>query len=456
MFVNGVVLTMDLKNTVIRDGCVVVEDDRIIDVGKYSELKNKYHGYEKFNCNNKIVMPPFINCHTHASMTLLRGYADDLPLFEWLTKWIFPVEKTLTPSDIYLGTRLAVIESALSGVSCLNTMYYFMDMEAEAISQAGLRGVVGHVCFSNTKKQDASITFNLVKKWHKAKNGLIRVSVDPHSVYTVDPVYLKELYQLKKELNDKYGSVEAPIKWHIHTAETADELVKMRESFSSSENSEVKKLVSDNYDGVFDYLNRLNVLDEHIVAAHCVHLTDRDISLIREKSVNVVHNPVSNLKLASGVSPLPKLLNNKINVSLGTDGPCSNNSLDMFETVKITALLHKGVNLNPTVLPAHEVIKMATINGARTLGWDSEIGSIEKGKKADLLIIDLSKPHATPLYNEFSQLVYALKSSDVDSLLVNGRFIIENKVMKTVNVEDTISKVVKWVADRFPDKSVNS
>ncbi len=456
MFFNGIILTMNSKNSVIQDGCIVVEDDIIIDVGKYSELKNKYHGYEKFDCKNKIITPPFINCHTHASMTLLRGYADDLPLFEWLTKWIFPVEKTLTPDDIYLGTKLAVIESALSGVSCLNTMYYFMDMEAEAISQAGLRGVVGHVCFSNNKKQDSSLTFNLVKKWHNSNNGLIRVSVDPHSVYTVDPAYLKELHQLRNELNDKYGSQNAPIRWHIHTAETSDELIKMRESFNSSESSEVKRLVCESYDGVFDYLNRLNVLDDQIVAAHCVHLTDKDINLIRDKSVNVVHNPVSNLKLASGVSPLPKLLNHNINVSLGTDGPCSNNSLDMFETIKITALLHKGVNLNPTLLPAVEVVKMATINAAKALGWDSEIGSIEKGKKADLLIIDLSRPHAVPLYNEFSQIVYALKSSDVDSLMINGRFIVENKVMKTVNVEETISKVVKWVADKFPDRSINS
>ncbi len=447
---------MNSANTVIREGCVVVEDDRIVDVGKYSELKYKYHGYERFDCENKIIMPPLINCHTHASMTLLRGYADDLPLFEWLTKWIFPVEKTLTPEDIYLGTKLAVVESALSGVSCLNTMYYFMDKEAEAISQAGLRGVVGHVCFSNNKKQDRSITFNLVRKWHNSKNGLIRVTVDPHSIYTVDPVYLKELHELKKDLNDKFGSPTAPIKWHIHTAETADELVKMRESFGSSENPEIKKLVDENYDGVFDYLNHLNVLDDQIIAAHCVHLTDKDISLIREKSISVVHNPVSNLKLASGISPLPKLLSNNINVSLGTDGPCSNNSLDMFETVKITALLHKGVSLNPTVLPATEVIKMATINAAKTLGWDSEIGSIEKGKKADLLIIDLSKPHANPLYNEFSQLVYALKSSDVDSLIVNGRFIVEEKTVRTVNVEETITKVAKWVSDRFPDKSINS
>ncbi|MEM2110013.1 MAG: amidohydrolase, partial [Candidatus Odinarchaeota archaeon] len=430
------------------------EDDRIVDVGKYNELKNKYQSYDKIDCKNKIIMPPFINCHTHASMTLLRGYADDLPLFEWLTKWIFPIEKNLTPSDIYLGTKLAVVESALSGVSCLNTMYYFMDMEAEAISQAGLRGVVGHVCFSNNKRQDSSITFNLVKKWHNSKDGLIRVSVDPHSIYTVDPVYLKELYLLKEELNNKYGSPTAPIHWHIHTAETSDEMAKMREAFASHEDTEVKELVNNHYEGVFDYLNHLNVLDSEVTAAHCVHLTSKDIEVISKKSVKVVHNPVSNLKLASGISPVTTLLKNKVNVSLGTDGPCSNNSLDMFETVKLTALLHKGVNLNPTILPAQTVIRMATFDAAKTLGWSSEIGSVEKGKKADILIVDLSKPHATPLYNEYSHLVYALKSSDVESLIVNGRFIVENRVMKTVNVEEVIVKVAKWVENKLADKSL--
>lgn len=449
MFIKGTIVTMDSKNSIIKDGCLVTEDDKIVDVGKYTELKGKYPGYERVDCKNKLLMPPLINSHTHASMTLLRGYADDLPLFDWLTKWIFPVEKTLTPSDIYLGTQLAAIESALSGTSCLNTMYYFMEQEAEALSGAGLRGVVGHVCFSSNKKLDSSITFSLVKKWHNSENGLIRVSVDPHSIYTVDPVYLKELYLLKQELNEKYGSPEAPICWHIHTAENSDEMLKMKQAFSSNEAQEVKDLVSVNYEGVFDYLNHLNVLGPDVIAAHCVHLTTRDIELIHRSGVKVVHNPVSNLKLASGICPLDRLIKQGVNVSLGTDGACSNNSLDMFETVKLTALLHKGVNLNPTVIPAQKVIRMATIEAAKTLMWDSQIGSIEKGKKADILVLDLSKPHAVPLYSEYSHLAYALKSSDVESLVVNGAFIVENREMKTLNVEEVTNKIVKWKEARF-------
>ncbi|MHA1835373.1 MAG: amidohydrolase family protein, partial [Candidatus Odinarchaeia archaeon] len=206
IFSEATVVCMDDKGSIIRNGSLVVEDDVIVDMGKYSDLKGKYRGYEKISCKGKIIMPPLINCHTHASMTLLRGYADDIPLHEWLTKWIFPIEKTLTPEDIFLGTQLAAIESALSGTSTLNTMYYFMEKEAEALSKIGLRGVVGHVCFSNTKKGDNAKTYRLVKKWHNAKNGLIRVSVDPHSIYTVDPVYLQELFYLKNDLNSKYGS----------------------------------------------------------------------------------------------------------------------------------------------------------------------------------------------------------------------------------------------------------
>jgi 5-methylthioadenosine/S-adenosylhomocysteine deaminase len=447
MLINGTILCMDEKNSIFKNGCLVIEDENIIDIGKYGDLKNKYPGYEKINCEKKIILPPFINCHTHASMTLLRGYADDLPLNEWLTKWIFPVEKTLIDDDIFLGTQLAAIESALSGTSCLNTMYYFMEKEAEAITQVGLRGVVGHVCFSGTKKKDNAETNKLVSTWHNAKGGLIRVTIDPHSIYTVDPIYLQELYHLKKELNQKYGSENSPIQWHIHTAESSTELEVMRKNFSQSESSKIRNILNENHKSVFSYLNSIGVLDQDIIAAHCIYLDNNDISIIRKNDIKVVHNPVSNMKLASGISPLPKLIQNQIKIGLGTDGACSNNSLDMFETMKFAALLHKIATLDATVVPAKTVVRMATIDGAKVLAWDKEIGSLEKNKKADILILDKFYPHSTPLYDIYSHLAYAFKPINVDQLIVKGKHIVKDKKIITVDVEKIMDKANRWKED---------
>ncbi|MEM3700361.1 MAG: amidohydrolase [Candidatus Bathyarchaeia archaeon] len=431
---NGTILTMH-NGKVIRQGAVAVEEEIIVDVGKTNELKRKYgRGYEKIDAKNKIVMPGFVNTHQHAAMSLLRGYADDLPLQEWLEKWIWPIEKHMTAHDIYVGALLTAVESIMGGTTTVNTMYHYTpeENEAKAFADAGLRGIIGHVCFSWRKEEDRKALWNLAKNWHNKEKGLIRVSVDPHAPYTVDPEYMKELKTIREELTEKFGSEIAPIIWHTHIAETSDEKEKIRKAFDV----QIKN-------GIMAYLDSLEVLNEKVVAAHCVAVTNEDIEIMEKRSVKVSHNPISNLKLASGISPVPKMLEKGITVSLGTDSPCSNNTADMLETMKTAALLHKGINKNPTLLPAEKILEIATINGAKALAWDKEIGSIAVGKKADLIVVNLKKPHLNPMHNETSHMVYAAKSSDVETVMINGKIIMENRTLKTLKVERVMALAEK-------------
>ena len=429
----GTVVTMGRKG-IIRDGAIVVENSRILDVGKGAELKRKYPGYEKISAKGKVVIPGLVNTHQHAAMSLLRGYADDLPLKEWLKNWIWPLEKHMTGRDIYIGALLTALESIMGGTTTVNTMYHYVKggNEAEAFAEAGLRGVIGHVCFSWRKDEDQRALRTLAKDWHGKANGLIRVSVDPHAAYTVDPEYMKELREITEELNEKYGSSSSPIMWHMHVAETQDEPEKIRQAFNVSIQG-----------GVVEYLNSLGVLGNDVIATHCVALTKRDIEILKEKEVKVSHNPISNLKLASGISPVPTLIKAGVTVALGTDSSCSNNNTDMFGVMKTAALLHKGVHKDPTLLPAEKALQMATIEGAKALLWDRQIGSIEIGKSADLAIVDFKKPHLCPLFNEISHLVYSAGASDVDTVLINGKIVMENREVTTVDVHKVLEMAEK-------------
>jgi 5-methylthioadenosine/S-adenosylhomocysteine deaminase len=432
---DGTILTMH-NHKIIREGAIAIENETIIDVGKASLLKRKYgKGYEKINAKNKLIMPGLVNTHQHAAMSLLRGYADDLPLQEWLEKWIWPIEKHMTAHDIYVGALLTAVESVMGGTTTVNTMYHYMpeENEAKAFRDVGLRGVIGHVCFSWRKEEDKRALEHLAKSWHNTEEGLIRVSVDPHAPYTVDPEYMKELKLVREELNRKYGSDKAPIIWHIHIAETADEPRKIEQAFNVRLGGK----------GVMEYLDSLGVLDKYVIAAHCVALTDSDIKIAKRRNVKISHNPISNLKLASGISPVPKMLKEGVVVSLGTDSPCSNNSADMFEVMKTAAILHKGVNKDPTVLPAEKILEMATIDGAKALCLENEVGSIEVGKRADIAIINLKKPHLCPLYNEASHLVYAVKASDVETVLINGKLVKENGKITTLDIDKVVEMAEK-------------
>jgi 5-methylthioadenosine/S-adenosylhomocysteine deaminase len=437
LILNGTIITMH-EQRIIHDGAVAIEGESIGEVGKARELERKYgRGYERIEATGKVVMPGLVNTHQHAAMSLLRGYADDLPLQDWLEKWIWPAERQMTPHDIYVGALLTAVESIMSGVTTVNTMYHYTreENEAKAFADARLRGVVGHVCFSWRKKADKEALEDLARRWHDKSCGLIRASVDPHAPYTVDPEYMKELKELRKELNMRYGSERAPIIWHTHVAETGDEPQKTREAFKIR-----ARLLKD---GMMHYLDSLGVLDGHVIAAHCVALKNRDLEIMKRRRVKASHNPISNLKLASGVSPVPEMLEKGITVSLGTDSPCSNNTADMFDVIKTAALLHKGTNQNPTLMPAQQVLEMATIDGAKALSWESEIGSIEVGKKADLVIMNFKKPHLCPLYSEVGHMVYAAKPADAETVMINGDIVLENRQVTGLKVEDVMDMVEK-------------
>jgi len=429
----GTVVTMGNQGT-IRDGAVVVEDSRIVKVGKSPDLRRKYSGYEKINAKGKVVIPGLVNTHQHAAMSLLRGYADDYPLKEWLENWIWPLEKHMTGRDIYVGALLTAVESIMGGTTTVNTMYHYTKdgNEAQAFAETGLRGIIGHVCFSWRKDEDKKALRKLAKDWHNKEKGLIRVSVDPHAAYTVDPEYMKELREITEELNGKYGSPNASIIWHMHVAETRDESEKVKQAYNVSVQG-----------GVVEYLDSLGVLGNDVIATHCVTLTQRDIKILKERKVKVSHNPISNLKLASGISPVPSLIKAGVTVALGTDSPCSNNNTDMFGVMKTTAILHKGVHKDPTLMPAEKVLRMATIEGAKALLWDKQIGSIEIGKSADLAIVDFKKPHLCPLFNEVSHLVYSARASDVDTVLINGKIVMENREITTIDANKVLEMAEK-------------
>jgi len=419
----GTVLTMGAGG-VIRDGAVVVEGNSIIDVGKSDDVKRRYPRYEKLNASGKVVLPGMVNAHHHAAMSLLRGYADDLPLQEWLEKWIWPLETHIEGYDIYTGALLTAVECVLGGCTTVNTMYHHKPdfNEAKAFAEVGLRGAVGHVCFSWRKDEDKRMLLDLAQNWHGKADGLLRVTVDPHAAYTVDPAYMKELHSVCSDLNERFGNPQLPLFWHTHLAETVDEATKVSQAFHVSVDR-----------GVVEYLDDLGVLNQNVVAAHCVHLSNREIRLLAERGVKVAHNAVSNLKLASGISPVPQLLKAGVTVAIGTDSSCSNNSSDMFEAMKTTALLHKGFYGDPTLMSAETVLRMATTEGARSLLWENAIGSLDIGKRADMVIIDFKKPHLTPVYSEVSHLAYAAKCSDVQTVLVNGELIVDNREVMTIN-----------------------
>ncbi|MCX8169384.1 MAG: amidohydrolase [Candidatus Methanomethylicia archaeon] len=433
------IVTMGSKG-IIRNGCIVIEDGIIVDVDEENKIKSKYHGYDVVDARNCILIPGLINTHTHIAMSLLRGYADDLQLHEWLEKWIWPIEAKIGGREIYIGAKLSILEAIRSGTTTICSMYHYKEdyNEARAIYEAGVRGIISHPFFDWRINEDYKLTEDLIRNWHGKNNWRIKVAVSPHAPYTVSPKNLIEIKEYVKNINLNYSGKERII-IHIHVAETKDEMKIVNEKYNV-----------DTSKGLFKYLNDIGFLSEEILAAHCVWLTNTDIEVMKKMKVKVSHNPISNLKLASGISPIVKMLEEGIVVSLGTDGPCSNNTLDIFETMKIASLLQKGITLNPTVVPAMETIKMATINGAIALGLNEIIGSIEIGKKADIVAIEIGKPHLTPIYNEVSHIAYAVRYGDVKHVIVDGKFIMEDRNIKTLNEVEVIKE-----AEEVKDELIN-
>ncbi len=428
---NGIVIAGD---RVIKGGSVLIEDNRILRVGDSNEVKKDVVEAEKIDASGKLVLPGFVNTHTHISMTLLRGYADDYPLQEWLNNWIWPIEAKLKPEDIELGAYLGALESIMMGVTTVCTLYHYHPdkNEASGILKAGIRGVVGIALFTWEKDKCIKNVKDALARWH-GKNGLIRIAVGPHAPYTVDPDLWVEASELRKWGDEKYGE-KGRVIITTHVAEDPNEAKITSQRFR----------VEIPGNAMFKYLDKLGVLDEYFLAAHAIHITSEDINIIKQRGVKISHNPISNMKLGMGISPIHKLLSNGIHVSLGTDGPASNNTLDIIETMKIATLLQKVLTGDPTVIPAKTAFKMATEFGAEALHMPY-IGRICEEYLADIVIIDLHKPHLTPMYDPFSHIVYSMRSLDVNTVIVDGKILFRDRMFTNVNFDEIMVKVNKAV-----------
>lgn len=421
LILNGCVLIMDASAHRIDHGGIAVRDGYITAVGPVDEIRSCFNSPKVLDATGCVVLPGLVNGHTHAAMTLFRGLADDLPLMEWLENHIFPAESRLTEESVYWGTMLACAEMILSGTTTFCDMYLFEHKVAKAAKEAGMRALVGEVLYDfpspcyGPVENGLRHTQSLIDRWRD--DPLIQVAVEPHALYTCSPPLLQKCHEI---------ALKNEVPLVIHLAENDPEVQAVMEKYG-------KRPVR--------HLADLGLLCPTLIADHCVALNDDDISLIALNGVKVVHNPESNMKLASGIAPVPRLLHEGVTVALGTDGCASNNNLDMFGEMDTCAKLHKVATMNPTVLPAHTVLQMATRNGADALGWGGLLGKIAPGMLADLIVVDFSKPHLTPAYNPASHLVYAAGAADVRTSIIGGRIVMEDRKLLTLDLEKIFAHV---------------
>ncbi len=419
----GRVLVMDEKETLIPRGTIAIKGENIVAVGKKEEIENLYTSKEILSAEDSLVMPGLINCHTHAPMTYFRGLADDLELMDWLNNYIFPAEAAFVNREFsYMGSLLACAEMIKSGTTTFCDMYIFEDEVARAAKKAGMRCRIGEVLFDfpspnvKTPAEGLNYTEMLIGKW--AHDPLVSIVVEPHSLYACSESLLKEA----KKLADRYG---IPLAMHyLETKSEREQLIKDKGRNTPT-----------------SYLQDIDYLNERFIAFHCVWMEDSDIQMFADYGSKIVHNPESNMKLASGAAPVPKMLTSEVTVALGTDGCASNNNLDMFQEMDTAAKLHKVVHHDPTVMDARTVVRMATCDGAKALCLDTTVGALTPGMKADIIIINLNRPHLTPLYNEYSHIVYAVNGSDVDTVLINGKVIMKNRTLLTIDENDILEMV---------------
>jgi 5-methylthioadenosine/S-adenosylhomocysteine deaminase len=427
---NGTILTMDSQNKIIHNGMVAISGSTISYIGKGE--KDSIKAKKDLDTHGGLILPGLINSHTHAAMSLFRGLADDLPLMEWLHNYIFPVEGKMDADFVRVGTLLACAEMILSGTTTFCDMYLFEEEVARAAKETGMRSVVGEVIYDfpspnyGTLEKGFIYTEALIERWEK--DPLINIAVEPHSLFTCG----EELLRKANDLALKKG-----VPLILHLAETKEEVNEIEKRFR-------KRPVQ--------HLKDLGLLGSHLIVDHCVHINKSEIELLAENNVCIVHNPESNMKLASGIAPVPDMKAKGITVGLGTDGCASNNNLDLFGEMDMAAKLHKVNNLDPTVMNAQTLVEMATIDGAKVLGLEKITGSLEVGKRADLIVIDTNKPHLVPMYNPYSHLVYAASGHDVTHSIIDGNIVMEDRRLLTLDVEYIIErskekshKVKEWV-----------
>jgi 5-methylthioadenosine/S-adenosylhomocysteine deaminase len=421
---NATVITMDRAGRTIPLGAVAIDGRDIVAVGTASEIAAKFTASDSIDAKGRVVLPGLINTHTHAPMVLYRGLADDLALMEWLQNYIFPAEaKTVTPEFVRVGTRLAALEMIRSGTTSYADMYYFEEEVAKATREAGLRGVLGQTIIQfpvpDARTPAAGLDRGIAFVKQFASDDLITPALAPHAMYTLDTATLQGI----KAAADR---LRAPL--IIHLAETRDEVDISRKQHNLSPVQYLDSIGFWRAGG-----SARNSPGPRTVAAHAVHVSPADIAILSKSGIGVSHNPESNMKLASGTAPVPAMRTEGIPVGLGTDGAASNNDLDMFDAMRQAALLHKLQSGDPRVLPARTALEMATVEGARALGLDAAVGSLEPGKRADLIVVSMASARQTPLYDPVSHLVYATRGDDVQTTIVNGRVLMRDRVVLTLD-----------------------
>jgi 5-methylthioadenosine/S-adenosylhomocysteine deaminase len=421
----GTVITMDAEFRVIEDGGVAVENDLIVAVGTREELAARAGGARAIDASGTLVLPGMINGHAHAAMSLFRGVAEDHSLNDWLQKYIFPAEaRNVTEDFVLWGTRLGVLEMLRGGVTTYADMYYFEDVVASVTKESGMRGVLGETILDfpapdhKTPDDALAYTQKYIDRWKG--DPLITPAVAPHSIYTLSTENLKAAAALAR----KNG---VPILIHLAEAPFESELSRKKYGVSP-----------------VGYLESIGVLGPDVVGAHSVWVDAEDIATMVRRGVGSVHNPSSNMKLASGVMPVIDLLAAGEPVGLATDSAASNNNQDLFQEMNIAAKLQKVTRMDPRALPARQVVEMATIGGARALHLDKQIGSLETGKQADIVLIGTGATHSTPMYNVYSQLVYALNAHDVRTVVIAGKIVMENREMRTMDKPGILAKAHEY------------
>ena len=422
---NCMILPMH-SNGIINEGVITVKHGRITHVGR-RDAAARIEATKTIDGRGKIALPGLINCHTHLSMTLFRGIAEDQPLQTWLRETIWPLEAKLQPEDVYTGALLGCLEMIKTGTTTFVDMYFHEDKVAEAVEEAGLRAVLSQaVIETGNKDMDERIfrdSVDFVKRFKTRADGGVIPRLGPHAVYSCSPKLLKEVRRIATEL--KVGI-------HIHLAESLELARQIKTEHGLSE---------------VQLLESLGFLDSDVLAAHCIHLSDQEMATLAKHGVKISYNPVANMKLAQGTPRIHDLLAAGLTVGIGTDGPASNNNLDLLQTVKIGALLQKQHYHDPTVLPASTILRMATIDGARALGLEKSIGSLEVGKKADIILVNLEEPHLTPIHDPYATIVYSASGSDVDTVIVDGEVVMEGREVKTLDEAETLEKAEKTAQD---------
>jgi 5-methylthioadenosine/S-adenosylhomocysteine deaminase len=424
------VVTMDAENTVIEGGAVAISGGKIIAVGTREEITENYVSRETIPGTDRIVMPGLINGHTHTAMVLFRGMADDYDLMTWLTNYIFPMEgQFVDPEFIKIGTELACWEMIRGGTTTFVDMYFYPDVIADVIESCGMRAIIGApaIDFPSPGFQGWDDSYAAAIEFvegYQSPSGRVTPAFAPHAPYTVAPEHYGAMAAKAKELG-------APITTHV--AEDRAEVATIEERYGTTS---------------IDHLNKLGVFDGSLIAAHVVWPSEADMAILADKGVGPIHNPTSNLKTAAGISPVPEMISKGIDVGLGTDGAASNNDLDMWEEIRLAALLHKGVNADATTMPAHTTLALATSMGARAIDMGDQLGSLEVGKHADMIQVSLASPRLAPIYNVTSHLVYVADAQDVITTIVSGNVLMRDHVVQTIDAE-TIRTAARAKSDEI-------